>query len=154
MSDYMAELRDVNVQKDSMRFRRNIERIGELLAYEVSQHLNYAKEEVQTPLAIAHNYRLQDPVVIGTILRAGLPFHAGFLNYFDHAENAFVSAYRKYKDKLKFDIFVEYIACPDLTDKVLILTDPMLATGEYGTCLSCVAFSWQAPTSTLCIRNS
>ncbi len=129
MSDYMAELRDVNVQKDSMRFRRNIERIGELLAYEVSQHLNYAKEEVQTPLAIAHNYRLQDPVVIGTILRAGLPFHAGFLNYFDHAENAFVSAYRKYKDKLKFDIFVEYIACPDLTNKVLILTDPMLATG-------------------------
>ena len=117
MSDYMAELRDVNVQKDSMRFRRNIERIGELLAYEVSQHLSYAKEEVQTPLAIAHNYRLQDPVVIGTILRAGLPFHAGFLNYFDHAENA---CYRR----------------------------------EYGTCLSRVALSWQAPTNTLCIRNS
>lgn len=129
MSDYMAELRDHTIQKDSMRFRRNIERIGEIMAYEISRKLRYAKEEVQTPLAIAQNYKLQDQVVIGSILRAGLPFHVGFLNYFDHAENAFVSAYRKYKDKLKFDIFVEYIACPDLTNKVLILNDPMLATG-------------------------
>ncbi|MBB6275943.1 uracil phosphoribosyltransferase [Porphyromonas circumdentaria] len=129
LSDYMAEMRHIDIQKDSMRFRRNIERTGEILAYEISRRLKYDLSEVPTPLATAHNYRLSDNVVIGTILRAGLPFHSGFLNYFDHAENAFVSAYRKYKDKLKFDIFVEYIACPDLTNKVLILTDPMLATG-------------------------
>lgn len=129
LSDYMAEMRHIDIQKDSMRFRRNIERTGEILAYEISKRLKYEQVAVPTPLAVAQNYRLAEPIVIGTILRAGLPFHSGFLSYFDHAENAFVSAYRKYKDRLNFDIFVEYIACPDLNDKVLILTDPMLATG-------------------------
>lgn len=129
LSDYMAEMRHIDIQKDRMRFRRNIERTGEILAYEISRKLKYDLADVPTPLATAHNHRLADQVVIGTILRAGLPFHSGFLDYFDHAENAFVSAYRKYKDKLKFDIFIEYIACPDLNNKVLILTDPMLATG-------------------------
>ncbi len=129
LSDYMAEMRDKNIQKDSMRFRRNIERVGEILAYEISKTLEYQIKKIETPLAVAENHTLKDKIVIGTILRAGLPFHAGFLNYFDHSENAFISAYRKYKDRLNFDIFVEYIASPNLNEKVLILTDPMLATG-------------------------
>lgn len=128
--DYVAEMRDVNIQTDSLRFRRNIERTGELMAYEISKMLHYENEEIVTPLGKARGYRLADKVVLGTILRAGLPFHQGFLSYFDRAENAFVSAYRKYKDALRFDIHIEYIACPSLEGKVLLLSDPMLATGS------------------------
>ena len=129
LNHYLKEIRSVEIQGDSMRFRRNIERIGEIMAYEISKTLKYQTEEVKTPLGIAPTNVIDDRIVISTILRAGLPFHAGFLNYFDRAENAFVSAYRKYKDALKFNIFIEYIASPDLNGKTLILTDPMLATG-------------------------
>ena len=129
LNHYLKEIRSVEIQNDSMRFRRNIERIGEIMAYEISKSLNYKTEEIRTPLGIAPTNVIEDKIVISTILRAGLPFHAGFLSYFDKAENAFVSAYRKYKDALKFDIFIEYIASPNLNGKTLILTDPMLATG-------------------------
>lgn len=112
-----------------MRFRKNMERIGEIMAYEISKSMHYSNEDVQTPLGIAQINIIDEKVVISTILRAGLPFHTGFLNFFDGAENAFVSAYRKYKDALKFDIYIEYIASPDLDTKTLIITDPMLATG-------------------------
>lgn len=129
ISQYMAELRDVNTQSDMMRFRRNLERIGELMAYEISKTLNYKDITVTTPLADATCQTVSDQVVLGTIFRAGLPFHQGFLNVFDKAQNAFVSAYRKYKEKESFDVFIEYIASPRLDDKTLILVDPMLATG-------------------------
>lgn len=141
INTYLKEIRSVEIQGDSMRFRRNLERIGEIMAYEISQRLTYETENVTTPLGVSAVNVVKDKIVISTILRAGLPFHNGFLNYFDRAENAFVSAYRKYKDALKFDIFVEYIASPPLDGKVLILTDPMLATGSsmemtYGALLS------------------
>lgn len=129
LNHYIKEIRSVDIQNDSMRFRRNMERIGEIMAYEISKTLTYSSENIQTPLGVAPTMIVQDKIVISTILRAGLPFHTGFLNYFDKAENAFVSAYRKYKDALKFDIFIEYIASPDLSGKTLIITDPMLATG-------------------------
>lgn len=129
VSQYMMELRDVNVHGDMLRFRRNLERIGEIMAYEISKTLEYKQTEIQTPLAPCESFSLSDRVVLATIFRAGLPFHQGFLNYFDHAENAFVSAYRKYKEKENFDVFIEYIASPDLTGKTVILCDPMLATG-------------------------
>lgn len=130
LNRYVAELRDVCIQKDSMRFRRNIERIGEIMAYEISKDFTYRAQEIQSPLGIASMELPADQVVISTILRAGLPYHQGFLHCLDHAENAFVSAYRKYKDRLDFDIHIEYIASPRLTGKTLILTDPMLATGS------------------------
>lgn len=129
VSQYMAELRDVNTQKDSLRFRRNLERIGEIMAFEISRTLKYKKTEVETPLAKAECKVIGSEVVLATIFRAGLPFHAGFLSYFDKAENAFVSAYRKYKEKENFDICIEYLASPKLDGKILILADPMLATG-------------------------
>lgn len=129
ISQYMAELRDVNTQSDMMRFRRNLERIGELMAYEISKTLNYKDITVTTPLADATCQTVSDQIVLGTIFRAGLPFHQGFLNVFDKAQNAFVSAYRKYKEKENFDVFIEYIASPRLDGKTLILVDPMLATG-------------------------
>jgi len=129
LNHYLKEIRSVKIQKDSMRFRRNMERIGEIMAYEISKTMHYKAEEVKTPLGMAPTEVIDEKIVIATILRAGLPFHTGFLSYFDTAENAFVSAYRKYKDALKFDIFIEYIASPDLTGKTLIITDPMLATG-------------------------
>jgi len=129
VSQYMTELRDVNVQKDSFRFRRNLERIGEIMAYEISKTLKYDDTEIVTPLAKTKSKVLCSNVVLATIFRAGLPFHAGFLDYFDHAENAFVSAYRKYKEKENFDICIEYLASPRLDGKDLIIADPMLATG-------------------------
>ena len=129
LNHYLKEIRSVEIQNDSMRFRRNMERIGEIMAYEISKSMHYTPEDVKTPLGIAPTNVIDEKIVISTILRAGLPFHTGFLSYFDKAENAFVSAYRKYKDALKFDIFIEYIASPDLTGKTLIITDPMLATG-------------------------
>ena len=126
---YLKEIRAVDIQKDSLRFRRNLERMGELMAYEISKTLNYRPTKAKTPLGVAELLKIDEKLVISTILRAGLPFHNGFLNTFDLAENAFVSAYRKYKDALKFDIFIEYIASPKLDGKTLIITDPMLATG-------------------------
>lgn len=129
LNQFLAEIRDVHIQGDSLRFRRNIERIGEIMAYEISRGFPYMPLTVQTPLAQAtENVPAVQPV-IATILRAGLPLHQGFLNYFDRAENAFVSAYRKYVDADHFDIHIEYIASPRLDGKVLILVDPMLATG-------------------------
>lgn len=130
LNQFVAELRDVTIQTDSLRFRKNIERIGEILSYEISKQISYENKNVQTPLGRASLMVPCSQVVISTILRAGLPFHQGFLNYFDHAENAFVSAYRKYKDRLNFDIHIEYIASPRLNGKTLIITDPMLATGS------------------------
>lgn len=129
LNQFLKEIRSIDIQTDSLRFRRNIERIGEVMAYEISKSLNYKTEHVSTPLGEAPVNLPSEQIVLGTILRAGLPFHTGFLNYFDHAENAFISAYRKYKDALKFDIFIEYIASPLLDGKTLIIKDPMLATG-------------------------
>ena len=129
LKHYLKEIRSVKIQKDSMRFRRNMERIGEIMAYEISKTMRYKPEDVKTPLGISKTEVIDEKIVISTLLRAGLPFHNGFLSYFDSAENAFVSAYRKYKDALKFDIHIEYIASPDLTGKTLIISDPMLATG-------------------------
>lgn len=130
LNRFVAELRDVDIQKDSLRFRRNIERIGEIMAYEISKDFSYSQKNIQSPLGTAPMYTPDDSIVVSTILRAGLPYHQGFLNCLDHAENAFVSAYRKYKDRLNFDIHIEYIASPSLTGKTLIITDPMLATGS------------------------
>jgi uracil phosphoribosyltransferase len=127
---FLAEIRDLSVQQDSMRFRRNMERIGEVIAYELSKHLNYASSSVTTPLGEAEVGLIADQLVIGTILRAGLPLHQGVLNYFDKAQNAFVSAYRKHHKDNSFEIAVEYLSSPDLDGKILILTDPMLATGS------------------------
>ena len=133
LNQYLKELRSVEIQTDSMRFRHNIERIGELMAVEISKHLTYATEQVQTPLAVATMQVPQDQVVLGTVLRAGLPMHQGFLNMFDHAENAFVSAYRKEVEDIQgntqLEIVSEYLAAPSLEGKTLILVDPMLATG-------------------------
>ena len=130
LNQYVAEIRNVEVQNDRLRFRRNIERIGEVMAYEISKELQYSVKNIQTPLGISPVSTPDNKIVISTSLRAGLPFHQGFLSYFDQAENAFVSAYRKYKDKLKFDIHIEYIASPRIDEKTLIITDPMLATGS------------------------
>lgn len=130
LNSFMSELRDVNIQKDSLRFRRNIERIGEITAYEISKTFTYKQADVQTPLATAQVNLPSENVVIATILRAGLPFHQGFLSYLDHAENAFVSAYRKYTSETEFYIHTEYIASPSLEGKTLIICDPMLATGS------------------------
>ncbi|MBO5181567.1 MAG: uracil phosphoribosyltransferase [Paraprevotella sp.] len=128
---YMQELRDNNLQSDRARFRRNLERIGEVMAYEISKTLDYTVKEVTTPLGVASVSTADNDIVLGTIFRAGLPFHQGFLNVFDRADNAFVSAYRYYKDKecREVGIHIEYMAAPDLTGKTLILADPMLATG-------------------------
>ena len=132
INQYVAELRDVQIQADRMRFRRNIERIGEMMAYEMSKHLNYSVKSVQTPLGVAQVRTPDDDLVIATVFRAGLPLHLGFLDVFDKAGNAFVSAYRYYKDKEchQLDVHIEYIAAPDLLHKTVLLVDPMLATGE------------------------
>lgn len=131
MSRYLRELRDTSIQTDQMRFRRNLERIGEIMAYEISKRLDYEAETVKTPMGVTDCMESKDKIVLATILRAGLPFHNGFLNYFDKAENAFVSAYRKYKEKGdSFDVLIEYMASPDIEGKTLIIVDPMLATGS------------------------
>jgi len=126
---FISELRDVEVQKDPLRFRRNLERLGEIFAYEVSKRLEWEKREVVTPLGIALVPKLVEQPVLGTILRAGLPLHNGMLNFFDQAENCFISAFRQHHKDGTFDVHVEYLACPVLQDKVLILCDPMLASG-------------------------
>ena len=129
LNKFIAQIRDKSIQTDSMRFRRNLERIGEITAYEISKELSYTPRVVETPLGEATVETIDDRIVVATILRAGLPYHQGFLNYFDDAENAFVSAYRKSTKDGKFTVKVEYISCGDLEDKVLLLVDPMLATG-------------------------
>lgn len=130
VSQYMTELRDVNIQGDMLRFRRNLQRIGGIMAYEISRRMSYVKEEITTPLAVMQSDVLAEKVVLATIFRAGIPFHQGFLDFFDRAQNAFVSAYRKYREKENFDVFIEYIASPRLDGKTLVLVDPMLATGS------------------------
>lgn len=129
-NQFIAEIRDINVQKDSMRFRRNMERMGEIMAYEISKTLEYKTVQTTTPLGIADTSQLADEPVIATILRAGLPLHLGVLNYFDKAGNAFISAYRRHHKDNSFDIHIEYISSPDINGKVLILCDPMMATGS------------------------
>ncbi len=130
VSQFLSEIRGINIQNDSMRFRRNMERIGEIFAYEISKQLEYELVETITPLGVAETYKLKAEPVIATILRAGLPLHNGLLNYFDKAENAFISAYRKHHKDNTFEIALEYVACPNLAGKILILCDPMLATGS------------------------
>lgn len=126
----MAEIRDVEIQQDRMRFRRNLERIGEIMAYEISKTMEYTDKEVVTPLGVKEVKVLAEQPVLATILRAGLPFHQGMLNMFDKADNAFIAAYRKYDKDDDSEIRVEYFSSPDLNDRVLILCDPLLATGE------------------------
>ncbi len=131
VSQFMMELRNVDIQKDKMRFRQNLVRIGEIMAYEISKRLNYEEHDTVTPLGTSQCDVIADRVVLATILRAGVPFHQGFLNFFDDAQNAFVSAYRKYKPHSDmFDIHIEYIACPRIDEKTVIISDPMLATGS------------------------
>lgn len=128
-NQFMAELRDVNIQKDRMRFRRNLERIGEVLAYEISKTLKYEQQQVETPLGTATVALPRQRVVLACILRAGIPLHEGMVHYFDKADNAFISAYRLHHKDGTFEINMQYISCPNLTDAVLIVVDPMLATG-------------------------
>ena len=129
LNKFVAQMRDKDVQKDSMRFRRNLERLGEIFAYEISQTFNASAKDVVTPLGIASVPVYDDKLVVATILRAGLPLHQGILNYFDDAQNAFVAAYRKYDKGEGFHIEIEYASTPDLSGKILILADTMLATG-------------------------
>jgi len=127
---YVSELRDEMIQKDSMRFRRNLERLGEFFAYEISKTLEYSKIETQTPLGVATSLALSQQPVLATILRAGLPFHQGILNVFDKAESAFIAAYRTNHKSGRFEIKLAYISAPALSNKVVIMVDPMLATGH------------------------
>lgn len=129
VSNWIAEIRDVEIQKDRMRFRRNLERVGEIAAYEISKLLPSVQQEVQTPLGTAVCNVLADQPILTTILRAGLPMHQGLLNYFDKADNAFVSAYRKHATDGSFEISLDYLSCPEIDDRILIIADPMLATG-------------------------
>lgn len=131
LNTFISEIRDVSIQKDRMRFRRNIERIGEILGYEMSKVLSYRATSVETPLGRSSISVVENDIILCSILRAGVPLHNGLLNYFDAAENAFISAYRHHKHNTEsFEIIVEYLACPNLEGKTLILADPMLATGQ------------------------
>jgi uracil phosphoribosyltransferase len=131
LNHFLTQLRKVTIQKDSMRFRRNMERIGEIMAYEISKKLTYSDIAITTPLGIKNTSEIAEEIVLCSILRAGLTLHQGFLNYFDAAENGFISAYRNhYNSDENFDILVEYQAVPNMNDKTLILVDPMLATGQ------------------------
>ncbi len=127
--DWISEQRSVNIQTDRMRFRRNLERIGEVAAYEISKTLSWKNIETETPLGIHNSKILTQQPVLATVLRAGLPLHQGMLNYFDKADNAFISAYRKHRRDGSFEINVEYMSCPSLDERIVILCDPMLATG-------------------------
>src|SRR5450432_1647890 len=130
LSDWVGELRNTDVQGDRMRFRRNLERIGEVAAFEISKELAYTEKEIQTPLGISNCKVLQSQPVLATILRAGLPLHNGLLNFFDKADNAFISAYRKHNKDGTFEISLDYVSCPELEGRVVIVSDPMLATGS------------------------
>lgn len=135
LNKFISEIRDVTVQNDSMRFRRNVERIGEILAYELSQSLAYSNKNIVTPLGTKNMQLPKNDIVLCSILRAGLTLHNGLLNYFDDAENAFISAYRKHTNETEFEIKVEYFASPSLENKTLIFSDPMLATGQSLVCV-------------------
>ena len=131
INQFLCQIREVTIQKDSMRFRRNMERIGEIMAYEISKKLSYKTISITTPLGIKNTSEIEDKIVLCSILRAGLTLHQGFLNYFDDAENGFISAYRNhYNSDENFDILVEYQAVPNMNNKTLVLVDPMLATGR------------------------
>lgn len=130
LNKFITEIRDVHLQKDRMRFRRNIERIGEVLGYELSKKLRYQTTEITTPLGIKQTQLINEDLVLGSILRAGLPMHQGLLNYFDEVDNLFISAYRHHTSETNFEIVVEYLAAPSLEGKILILADPMLASGH------------------------
>lgn len=130
LSDWISEIRDEEIQKDRMRFRRNLERIGEVAAYEISKTLLFEEKETQTPLGIAVSKALKEQPVLATILRAGLPLHQGLLHFFDKADNAFISAFRKHNRDGSFEISLDYVSCPELEDRVVIISDPMLATGS------------------------
>ena len=127
---FIREIRDVNIQNDSMRFRRNIERIGEIFAYEISKKMEYENTEISTPLGISTESLMKEKPILATILRAGLPLHQGFLNYFDSSDNCFISAYRKHKKGGDFEVKIEYMSSPNLDGKTVILCDPMLASGS------------------------
>lgn len=129
-NQYVAEIRDVNIQKDRMRFRRNLERTGELFAYEISKTLAYKEKEIKTPLGVSNEKLIDEQPVLVTILRAGLPLHQGLLNYFDLADTGYISAYRKHHKDGSFDIELEYLACPSIEGRTVILSDPMLASGS------------------------
>lgn len=129
VSNWVSELRDVSVQNDRLRFRRNLERIGEIAAYEISKQMPFTIKEIQTPLGTHDSKILEQQPVLATILRAGLPLHQGMLNYFDKADNAFISAYRKHHRDGSFEISLEYMSCPSLENRIVIISDPMLATG-------------------------
>jgi uracil phosphoribosyltransferase len=129
LTNWVAELRDVAVQTDRMRFRRNLERIGEVIAYEISKTMAWQEVETSTPMGIANSKMLAEQPVLATILRAGLPLHQGLLNYFDKGDNAFISAYRKHHADGSFEISLDYISCPELENRMVIVSDPMLATG-------------------------
>ena len=129
-NDFLSQLRDVNIQKDRMRFRRNLERLGEISAYEISKKLISQKKDITTPLGISSMNVLNEELVLATILRAGLPLHQGLLNYFDKAENCFISAYRKHTSNEDFEVEIEYMSSPDLNRKTILLNDPMLASGR------------------------
>lgn len=129
-NNFLAELRDTTVQKDSMRFRRNLERCGEISAYEISKEMIFEDLAVNTPLGISDMQTIKEVPVVATVLRAGLPLHQGVLNFFDKADNCFISAYRKHTDDTTFEVEVEYLACPNVENKIVILCDPMLATGR------------------------
>lgn len=130
LNNFISQIRDINIQKDSMRFRRNMERIGEIFAYEISKKLNYTTISTQTILGVADIPTLSEPPVLATILRAGLPLHQGLLNYFDNSSNAFISAYRRHYKDGTFEIQIDYLSSPSLHNKTFILADPMLATGK------------------------
>jgi uracil phosphoribosyltransferase len=130
LCDWVSEIRNVDVQANRMRFRRNLERIGEVAALEISKHLEFELHETQTPLGISTCKLLKEQPVLATILRAGLPLHNGLLNYFDKADNAFISAYRKHNQDGSFNISLDYISCPEIEDRIVIVCDPMLATGS------------------------
>lgn len=127
---FLSELRDAQIQKDSMRFRKNLERIGEISAYEISKELDYQSLTTNTPLGVSQTNVPKDNLVLATILRAGLPLHTGLLNYFDYAENCFISAYRKHSSSNDFEVEIEYLASPNIQGKVVLLSDTMLASGQ------------------------
>jgi len=130
VTNWIAELRSEEMQKDRMRFRRNLERIGEVIAYEISKMMEFEEQEIETPLGTAVSKMLREQPIVATILRAGLPMHQGILNYFDKADNAFISAYRKHRKDGTFEINLEYMSCPELDDRIIIISDPMIATGS------------------------
>lgn len=128
-NNFLSQLRDLKVQKDRMRFRRNLERLGEITAYEISKELQFKEADIYSPLGVAKMQIIEQQPVIATILRAGLPLHQGFLNYFDNSDNSFISAYRKHTNNEDFDVEIEYLSSPDIDGKVVILNDPMIASG-------------------------